>query len=182
MSEAEADLFRAFVERSQGYFEYGIGGSTFYASSVVKGPVRAVDSDMVWIASAQASIGASPYERKLIHVDIGPTKEWGQPVSMDAKDRFPDYYRAIIDNADQIDLCLVDGRFRVACFLQALLTLPEDAIIGIHDYRGRTNYHSVETFGRPIAEREDMTFFVRRSDASHKDIQAALQQFAYNYA
>ncbi len=182
MSEAEADLFKLFVERSQGYFEYGIGGSTFYASSVVKGPVHAVDSDTKWIESARQAIAPSSFERNLIHVDIGPTKEWGKPVSMDEKDKFPAYFQAIIPHADQIDLCLVDGRFRVACLLQALLALPKDAIVGMHDYRSRGYYHSVEEFARPIAEREDMTFFVRRAGVEPKRLRKALQATAYTFA
>jgi len=180
MSPKEADLFKAFVDKSQGYFEFGIGGSTFYAGSVVKGPVRAVDSDMAWIEAAEQSMPASQYERLLKYVDIGPTKEWGHPVSTDEKEKFSSYHGSIIGNTQNIDLCLVDGRFRVACFLQALLVLDSDAIIGFHDYRSRKYYHSVENFARPIAESQDMSFFVRRKDANFDDIRAALSETEHN--
>jgi hypothetical protein len=182
MSPAEIDLFTSFVEKSNGYFEFGIGGSTFYASQVVRGPVRAVDSDIQWIKNAKDSIPISPFERDLIYVDIGETKEWGYPVSDESRDRFPAYHEAIVTKAGDIDLCLVDGRFRVACFYQALLNLPMGAIIGFHDYRSRPHYHVVEEFARPIAEKGDMSFFVHRSGIYPGSLEKALAKMSYNPA
>lgn len=162
MTEKEADLFRAFVTRSKGYFEFGIGGSTVFAASVVAGPVIAVDSDRTWIDTVTASLVPSAHPRRLLHADIGPTGEWGYPASSEHSDRFPLYARAILDVSEEIDLCLVDGRFRVACFLQALRHLRGDAVIGIHDYRSRAQYHVVEAFARVVAEAEDLSLFLRR--------------------
>jgi hypothetical protein len=134
------------------------------------------------VESVQKSFDSSAYDRHLIHVDIGPTKEWGHPVSIDEKEKFPAYYESIIGFSDKIDLCLVDGRFRLACFFQALLTLRSDAIIGIHDYRSRRHYHSVEKFARPIAENGDMTFFNRRLGIDLMSVKKALEKVAYSPA
>ena len=59
----------------------------------------------------------------LNHVDIGPLKEWGNPLNEESKFKWHNYSEAIISVAktNNIDLVLVDGRFRVACILTSLL-------------------------------------------------------------
>lgn len=197
MSAREQELFRAFLSRSNGYFEFGVGGSTVLAGRLVDGPVVAVDSDPAWIATASKVLPASTHARRLVHVDIGPTGNFGMPASEAHRDRFPDYSGAIRAVAEPIDLCLVDGRFRVACALQALLALPADAVIGLHDYRNRAHYHVIEHFARPIAEVETLTFFVRRPETERRSLisilkgrpsrmrrrsEALLKTFAFNPA
>jgi hypothetical protein len=180
MSEKEAALFKAFVSTAKSYFEFGIGGSTAFAAEVVQGPLVAVDSDQEWIAKAKESVPASPHERTFVFVDIGPTKQWGYPTSNEHRPKFPDYHSTIHAFKDMdFDLCLVDGRFRVACFLQALKCLRSDAVIGLHDYRSRKTYHVVENFARPIAEAADMTFFVKRRGLDLAKVDAALEKYRY---
>ncbi|WP_336489408.1 hypothetical protein [Methylobacterium nigriterrae] len=180
MSEKELSLFKSFLANARSYFEFGVGGSTKLAAEVVRGPVIAVDSDKAWIEAVSEQMPQSIYARQLLHVDIGPTREWGHPVSNEYRERFPSYPQAIIaPETKAFDLCLVDGRFRVACFLQALLHLKDDAVIGIHDYRSRPQLHVVEQFARPIAEAEDLTFFTRRFDADLWGIARAISVYSY---
>lgn len=181
MTAREVDLFMNFLSPAQSYFEFGMGGSTIAAAKAVRGKIYAVESDQVWIAKVAETIGASQAERKLIYVDIGPTKKWGVPISDVKRDNYPSYSGAIVESGvDDFDLCLVDGRFRVACFLQAVRHLRPGSVIGIHDYRSRTRkYQVVETFGRIIAEAEDLSFFVRRPGLDLKALQKALDRYQY---
>lgn len=178
MSPKEIELFTAFLNSAKGYFEFGMGGSTKLASDIVKGDLYAVDSDKAWVDLVKSEMTESSFKRELIHVDIGPTKAWGFPVSSDAEELFPNYHSRIlsIDNKN-IDLCFVDGRFRVACFLQALRHLGPETIIGIHDYRRRGHYHIVEKFARPIAEIESLTFFIKRFNMDMKEVEATLGRY-----
>lgn len=164
MRPAEVALFSALLDSATSYFEYGIGGSTYLASTLVKGSIYGIDSSVEWIDKVRAELDDTT-DVTLRHVDIGEIGEWGRPVSREAEDRFPDYSRAI-HQADvaAIDFCLVDGRFRVACFLEALRTLDSDAVIAMHDYSSRRRYHVVERFARPIARARDFSAFVRRRD------------------
>ncbi len=181
MTKKEVDLFTTFLSPARSYFEYGMGGSTVLAARKVKGPLYAVESDEAWIAKVAESIGPSEAERKLIYADIGPTKKWGVPSSDIRKDHYPKYSGAIVESGiDDFDLCLVDGRFRVACFLQALRHLRPGCIVGIHDYRSRPKYHAVEQFGRIIAETEDLSFFVHRTDLDKAALQTAIERYLYN--
>lgn len=179
MSDREADAFCEFAGQATSYFEFGVGGSTFRAAELVKGRVVAVDSDLAWVEKTRLALPPSSYERTLIHVDIGPTKEWGYPADMSEPEKFKAYYSSI-ENYDphSLDMCLVDGRFRVACFLNSLKHASADTIICAHDYRSRGNYHVVERFARIIYEVEDISFFVKRRDADMFDIDQALSRHA----
>lgn len=165
MKPAEIALFSAFLTTADSYFEYGMGGSTFLASQCVRKRVAAIDSDPGWVANVRKTIGETTKEIVLSHVDIGEIGAWGNPKGRTHEHRYPGYSRAILDQPDDVDLCLVDGRFRVSCFLTALAHLRPDAILAIHDYRSRPHYFEVEFFARPIAKAETLTLFVRRTDA-----------------
>ncbi|WP_156387660.1 MULTISPECIES: hypothetical protein [unclassified Methylobacterium] len=180
MSAREAELFKNFVTQSKCYFEFGLGGSTLFAAGVVDGPLVAIDSDVAWIEKISQQIAPSGHERRLIHVDIGPTGNWGVPISSDHRPQYPKYHETILNASGDFDLCLVDGRFRVACFLQALRRLDRNAIIGVHDYRSRSYYHAIEEFARPIAEAEDLTFFVSKTGAKSWAIESALEAYRYD--
>ena len=117
MHAKEVDLFRCFLKESTNYFEYGIGGSTYLASQLVKGDIRGVESDKEWVEKVQTETKDNP-RIEVRHIDVGPTIAWGTPKSAESSHLFPAYSKAIIDSGrDDFDLCLVDGRFRVACFL-----------------------------------------------------------------
>jgi hypothetical protein len=55
---------------------------------------------------------------------------------------------------------MVDGRFRVACFMQILLRCDPDALIMVHDFKSRQPYHVVREVAREIAAVEDMSVFL----------------------
>jgi hypothetical protein len=177
MHQPEIDLFTRFLSVSERYFEYGMGGSTCLAAKTVKKLVSAVDSDPKWVQKVRTTIGnAVAPQIALLHVDIGATGEWGFPKERGLVKH--DAYSLAITKAptSEFDLCLVDGRFRVACFLQALQTLPSDAVIGIHDYLDRPHYRVIEAFARPIATCQRLSFFVRRRDANFKDMAKVLEK------
>ena len=177
MSKWEIELFTSFLVSSTSYFEFGMGGSTCLAAQIVKKNVYGVDSDLNWIAKVKGEIEHAAVTPTLIHVDIGPTGGWGTPLLKNSK-LFDDYSLSITKTGIRdFDLCLVDGRFRVACFLQALKYLNTDSIIGIHDYRVRPHYHIVEEFARPICECQQLTFFARRPLVSERKLKAVQNSY-----
>lgn len=148
MSLAEKALFKARLDRAGRYFEFGSGGSTVWACQAGL-TVYGVESDAAWVEGLKQRLG----EACQVHAeDIGPTKEWGFPVSDAARHRFPNYSEAIHRHDQAFDLILVDGRFRVACVLNAIRhTLnvaerPDDTRLFIHDFWNREHYHAVLEF------------------------------------
>lgn len=148
MSPAERGLFKKGLKNARNYFEFGSGGSTVWA--VKEGlKVKGVESDAKWVNALKDKLGE---KCQVEAVDIGPTKEWGFPVSVQESKNFPAYSKAIHQYQQAFDLILVDGRFRVACTMAAIQhilahsTEPQEARIFIHDFWNRPQYHAVLEF------------------------------------
>lgn len=181
MHEKEIALFSAFLGQATSYFEFGMGGSTCLAAECVKDRIHAIDSDKAWVEKVRAEIGDTKKDLQVGTVDIGPTGNWGHPVGRDHVERFPAYSLSITRTGFvDYDFCLVDGRFRVACFLQALALIPSDSVIGFHDYASRPNYHVVEAFARPIASANELKLFVRRPGINRDALSKALERYRNN--
>ncbi|WP_150132692.1 hypothetical protein [Neorhizobium sp. SOG26] len=184
MHEDEIKLFSSFLTEADSYFEFGMGGSTILASTLVRKRIHAVDTSAEWVGSVAEQIGRETgREIQLSHIDVGPTGGWGTPTSREHEHRFPSYSKAILNTGfSDYDLCLVDGRFRVACFLEALRYLPLGSVLGMHDYSPRPEYHLVEEFARPIASSRTLSFFVRRPDCNFDNLVGILEEHRSNWA
>jgi hypothetical protein len=184
MQQHEIVLFKNFLSCAQSYFEFGTGGSTCLAASLVKGPICSVDSSKEWLDKVRDEMPASEFERRLVYADIGPTGVWGYPSDQSDREKFLNYHELVwADSRLRYELYLVDGRFRVACFAQIIKRMNSDSIVAMHDYRSRKQYHIVEKIARPVAEALDITFFTKRNDVigvlSHT-IQSIIETYKYN--
>ena len=168
MTGAERAVFAAFLRGATHYFEFGMGGSTVLAAKLVRGSVTAIDSNPEWLARTAAAIDRTGPEIDLRHVDIGPVGDLGMPRDRSDPDRFTAYSAAIAPRRHRrVDLCLVDGRFRVACALQALVSLGPDAFVIVHDYWSRPHYHAIAAFARCVCACDDMAVFRRAPLSLH---------------
>jgi hypothetical protein len=86
------------------------------------------------------------------------------------------------DAADTADLYLIDGRFRVACFLETLLHCRPDAVILFHDFAPRPNYHIVREFAREVATAATLSVFIRKPDHSRSHLLEVLDRVRYDPA
>lgn len=151
----EAQAYRAACAPAAAVLEYGSGGSTFLALRAGAGFVMSVESDGAWSARiAQALAEEFPADRFLVHhADIGPTKAWGQPAGPAGFRRFHRYATSIWDHPRfrHPDVVLIDGRFRVACFLATMIRCTRPVTVLIDDYIDRTPYHWIEELVPPEA-------------------------------
>jgi hypothetical protein len=166
MSPSEARMFEKFLACADRYLEFGSGGSTAMACGLVKSEVTSVDSSAEWLRKvgehcAESNLRIVP---DLIHVNIGQTGDWGYPTNEVEKEKWHLYYSGIWSrpSASNADLYMVDGRFRVACFMQAVLHCEQGAVIMVHDFRSRESYHVVRDVAREIAFSEELSAFVPR--------------------
>jgi hypothetical protein len=168
MTASEQECVSNFFKPAKSYVEFGCGGSTVLASKLIAGTIIAIDSSKEWVERVRAECKRTPdqIQPTLLHVDIGSTGDWGRPIDESAIGRWPQYSSLIWDTrgASEADLYLVDGRFRVACFLETLLHCKADAVILMHDYAPRLEYHVVEQFARPFLMCETLYAFIRRGD------------------
>jgi hypothetical protein len=181
MSGNETELFVAFLKSSNSYVEFGAGGSTVAASRYVKTSILAVDSSAEWLDKVRDTCIDAPVKPALHFVDIGPIGEWGFPTDKTVEHKWPAYHEAIWAESESrgADLYMVDGRFRVACFAQAILHCRSDSIICFHDFASRPHYHRVHDLAREIVAVEDISFFVPKP-GSIDAAKALLEEFHYD--
>ncbi len=163
MSAAELSLFLSFLRCADNYFEFGAGGSTCLASGLASTSVTSIDSSQQWLddVATYCATTNQPVKPDLICVDIGPTGEWGAPAGVAERAKWPRYHSSCWSNpsAADADLYLVDGRFRVACFMQTILHCRPESLILIHDFASRKEYHVVREVAREVATGEDLAVF-----------------------
>ena len=163
MPAAEITFLRQAYDQAQVILEYGSGGSTVVAASQPNKLIFAVESDPkflcrlnTYLMQLRSGSRAIPY-----HVDIGPVGKWGRPSDTSAWKQYPDYARAIWeqDFFVQPDTVLIDGRFRVACFLVCATLTRRPPTLLFDDYAPRPRYHVVERLARPVKQVGRMAVF-----------------------
>ena len=155
LPKAEAAALNAALQSARVVLEYGSGGTTVMAAQMAGKTIFSVESDADWLAKMRGYFSANPPRAHvhLHHAHIGPTKAWGHPLDEDDFRLWPDYPTAIwgAEKFVQPDLVLIDGRFRVACFLTTLFFTKAPVRVLFDDYLDREIYQAVETFARPTA-------------------------------
>ena len=144
--------------------EYGSGGSTVIAA-MSGAQTFSVENDPVWAGSIERWLEENDLKEKvtLHHADIGPTKLWGRPEKWRLRHaaRYLQYPLSVwkLPEFRHPDIILVDGRFRVACFLCAIAQIRRPTRLLFDDYAERDHYHAVESFQRPSRLVERMAVF-----------------------
>lgn len=169
--------------RASVILEYGSGGSTVLAAELPGKKVISVESDPKWLCRLNNYLDATPAPSRPItyYVDIGPTKEWGYPVNLAARAKFPNYSAGVWleDFFEHPDLVLVDGRFRVACFLACAALTQRPLTVLFDDYVDRPHYHCVETVCAPVRIVGRMAIFEIEPGAFHRGHLALLEDMLH---
>ncbi|PWB88799.1 hypothetical protein C5688_18925 [Methylocystis sp. MitZ-2018] len=176
MSEPEKSLFLSFLQCAQNYLEFGSGGSTIIASNTVSGHVWSVDSSVEWLEHVRQHASFKQEKATLHHVDIGTVGNWGWPEEKSKAQAFPNYSREVwkLCKDAVVDLFLVDGRFRVACFAEVMKRASANSIIMVHDYTNRPQYHTIERIARRVAVADTLAVF--QPNGSRYDLIDALSE------
>ncbi|GAB5536881.1 MAG: hypothetical protein Rubg2KO_31300 [Rubricoccaceae bacterium] len=173
-------LFTSCVSDADVYGEYGCGKSTVWVSRHADCDMVSVDTSREWIGRVQSMLGSSSRQRRLVHVDLGEIGRWGTPVSYAQRHRIIEYVSAPwSDESRKPDVVLIDGRFRIACFLYSLLHSSPGCVIIIDDYSDRPHYHVVEEFCAVSRRVGRQVMFVTPDSINRSDIEAELSKFMY---
>jgi hypothetical protein len=166
MSRNERVVFDRAIKKSTCYLEFGLGGSTLRAIQKSDTMIYSVESSPEWVNHMREySIVRSCENKRLFifPVDIGPTREWGLPAPGNSRILFPAYSANIFNliNKSNLDLVLVDGRFRVACTIKIVLECHanKNLTIMIHDFWNRKEYHVVLKYLNTIDKADAIGLF-----------------------
>ena len=159
------------MQDSSFYLEYGSGGTTLLACEIGVQSITSVDTDLTFCTQLIERYKLRKYidtgRLALRHVNIGPTGNWGYPISR-PKDRQIHNYISWPKKVDAIDLILIDGRYRVAVAAAAALTVSTETVIMIHDYFIRPQYSVVEQFLVLVGRVEQLAIFRKLEGAEEK--------------
>lgn len=151
MSPEEEQCYDNLLSASTSVIEYGVGGSTLMAlrqRSITK--LVSIESDRSWVAQMlEVPAVANAISRgiaEIVHVDIGAVGAWGKPIGQEKIDEWFKYPVAPWEHIDCPDLVFVDGRFRVACIMEAAMRSQPHTLIAVHDFWNRPQYHVVLPF------------------------------------
>jgi hypothetical protein len=147
------EAFKNRLSKTKNYLEYGCGGSTFLASSFPLESIISVDSDKEWVEKLNSLVKV---ENKIISIrycNIGSVQNWGIPIDSSGYKNYWEYivspWKHAESNGVVPDTILIDGRFRVACFLYSLTKANSDTVILFDDYTNRPEYSVVTQFLKP---------------------------------
>jgi tetratricopeptide (TPR) repeat protein len=181
MSPSEIALFQSVLRGKKAMIEYGMGGSTSVALALGVERVWSVDSSEEWIgklsADPEVSAAAAAGRVKLLRADIGETGQFGYPVSKDGVEGWPKYpmiaWQHAGERAADVDVILVDGRFRVACVLTALFFVESHVPIILHDC-SRPFYQPIFKFCSVTASCEELAVLSKKPGISHAHLMGEL--------
>ena len=170
MTKDELNILSNQLMNCSHYLEFGSGNSTTLAVSApnIK-KITTVESDIsFWnkLIFSGPELKQSIESKRLepLLINIGPTKEWGYPADTSHRHLWPNYSSGVFQNQPYYDLILIDGRFRVACTLQACIHMPPGTRIIIHDFFNRVHYHVVLPFLTLVDRADTLGLFTIRNN------------------
>ena len=158
-------LFKNEVKKVDVYGEYGCGKSTKWVLNNTSADVLAVDTSSEWVGAVKNDNESNNYRLNIHHSNLGAVGGWGRPLSYEMIDSFSDYTDFLWKQNKTPKLVLVDGRFRVCCFLTSLKFAEEGTKILFDDYTIHPHYHFVEKYVSRFKECGRQCMFVVPSKA-----------------
>lgn len=186
----EVSCFVKHIVRARQIVEFGCGGSTFLSLYVTDARVLSIESDKSFILALSKIplLENSIKDKRLrfLHIDIGALKKWGIPLDESKKEQYPKYSMGWLEvlsaqERRDINVVFVDGRFRVACILAAILYTPYRCKIIVHDFFNRESYHVVLPFLECIDRAGTLGVFIKKRHISKARVKELYEAYQYNW-
>ena len=145
-------LFKKSLEGIKIYGEYGCGLSSKWILKNTNCKVISVDSSKEWVEKIKTENKKYLSKLTINHIDLGKVRRWGFPLSYVKYNNFQDYTDYIWKQSESPKFVLVDGRFRVCCFLTSLKFAEAGTKIIFDDYVNSPHYHFIEKYVSRINE------------------------------
>jgi hypothetical protein len=173
-------LFKSIAATCRVYAEYGCGKSTIWMARNTRAVIISIDTSAEWVEKVrQLTVSVRPLPG-LAMIDLGEIGEWGWPTTYTRRASFARYATyPWADRETQPDMVLIDGRFRVACFLASLLHARAGTRILFDDYSERSQYHVVEEFCSPVERCGRQALFIVPADLDRQAVELEFAKFCY---
>ncbi len=148
MANFDKKMFYRYLNNSKNYFEFGSGGSTYQAA--IRPNIQniySVESDKTWHLIIKKKLGNYSKITFLYNEMETLPRTWGYPGLKSTPSQWINYSDKIIklnkNLSKNINLVLIDGRFRVACCLKCFNIINNKCFIAFDDFLNRKQYHIV---------------------------------------
>ena len=183
MTIGEQGLLATIESNSSSVFEWGMGSSTVLAASMGVKRLNSIDSVKEWVSDCAKIIGKNnivktPDSYELGWANIGPIGDYGWPKDELYRDIWPVYPSAVQTKKEPYDVYLVDGRFRVACALQALLHGHKSSLVLMHDFN-RQEYHVILDVADMLHKENNLAVLARKSNVKDEEILSMYEIYQY---
>lgn len=174
-------LFKNAAKKINIYGEYGCGKSTKWMLNNTSAKVISVDTSIEWINEVESDNKDNNHRLNLHYVNLGTIGRWGLPNNYSMSEYFNIYTDYIWQQNQKPSLVLIDGRFRVCCFLTSLKYANEGTKIIFDDYTDRPHYHFVEKYvSREIEDGRQCLFIVpKKSEIDLYELEKDINNFRY---
>lgn len=182
MTINERILFNQYLNGTRSFIEFGGGATTILACrqpSIRR--IVTIATDQSFLGNLTADKNSCLYQnpRFIPHfVDIGPTGRFGFPLVNDTV-KWKDYSYSLKDfEVFKPDFIFIDGRFRVACTLLALLLFQDPQVkIVIHDFYSRKQYYIILRFATIVDCVDNLVILQKRPIMDVELLEKRLEKF-----
>lgn len=159
--------FEEKLKTAKSYLEFGSGGSTLLASKYIKGNIISIESDIEWFNRLKLEFENNP-NVKLHLVDLHcKPMTWGHP-SADCPESRKREYSQIVKSLDlsDVNLVLIDGRFRVACALHIHSLISKETDVLFDDFGDRLEHYSIVLNYYDVIQQVGRMIHLRKKDGT----------------
>lgn len=160
LAENDKLMFYKYLEKSRTYFEYGSGGSTYQATlreNITK--MYSVESDSQWHNKLKTILNNNNKVCFIYNEMDTQPNNLGYPGPKSTEIQCKTYSEHILllneNERKNIDLVLIDGRFRVACCLKSFQAINNECLIAFDDFLDRPHYHIVLNYFDIVEKTQD---------------------------
>lgn len=154
MPAEETEALRRFLSTADSFLELGAGASTVLAMDTGVRVITTIDTDgpLLDILENRFNLLGDSKKREFraVLVDTRYAGKWGYPLGSRGNAFANNYLQAVRDSP-LADLVLIDGRFRLASFIEIARRVSKPTTILWDDYASRGGYHAIETVLRPCS-------------------------------
>ena len=177
--DGEDELFKSLITNTDVYGEYGCGKSTIWVSKNFDINIYSVETDLFWQKKTSETINDEKCE--IYHADLGKVRNWGMPINYEREIFFHSYTDWIWKQKHKPSIVLIDGRFRVCCFLTSLIYGNPGTKIIFDDYNLRYHYHYIEKYIKPVKKNKRQSLFIipEKNKLNIEKIKNSINNFRY---
>lgn len=186
MSDAEIEVLKEHLDQCSHYLESGCGGTTLMAlESDSPKAIDVVETDIAWIEKLKErpEISKAINQKRIAfhNRDVGQVGNWGMPLDQTKRTNWPFFSMGFWDDiAGDVDLVFVDGRFRVATVLAALLMTTPNTRILVHDFKDRPYYNEMLEYADKVIQLDTLLVLERPSVFSYRSVLRAWSRYEFD--